>query len=183
MTATALALLLLFASSSRADVVQLVNGKALSGIVTRRTESELDLQVDEEGTVTIATDTIKSVEMQAATDNKELKAKWRADRIKQEADEAEKRRYAEAQRAKGLVLYEDEWMTPAEAKQRLAVQEAEERRSGGSPRVYMAQEGTPSVVPAPKTTGGHRGSVRIDYYYHTNRSRVIFMKDGQVQTR
>lgn len=176
-------LLLLLAPAAHADLVQLVDGKTMSGIVTRKTDAELDLQVDEEGTVTIASDTVKSVDLQSAKENKELKAKWRADRLKQQATEDEQRRYAESQRAKGLVLYEDEWMTPEEAKHRLAAREADERYNSGSPRVFMAREGTPSPFNAPRVAAPGRHRSDDHYYYFPQRSRAFNFKEGHLESR
>jgi hypothetical protein len=162
--APALALLLAALAPARADVVNLANGNAMAGIVVETTAEGVNLQVDDEGFITVDSSTIASVKKETAEQNERRRAKWREDRKKAEDAEAGKAAYAEKQRAKGLVLYEDEWMTPVEARQRMAAKDQQERYNQKHAQTFIAREGVPQPFAAPGVAPPRRrGS--YNYYY------------------
>lgn len=127
-------LLLSGAVPARADVVALTNGASLEGVLTRTADGESLLQVATDGWVILDTATVTGVTAQTPAQNAALKAKWAEDDAREAARERERRRYAESQRAKGLILYGDEWVTRGEFDRRLALEELALKRRREAPR-------------------------------------------------
>jgi hypothetical protein len=106
---------LLLAARARADEAVLANGVRMTGIVVSSDAATVTLQVSDEGTVVLDAATVRSLARASPAADRRLRADWRAARLEAEARERKARDFEDAQRAKGLVLYEGTWMKPKDA--------------------------------------------------------------------
>lgn len=127
-----LCLLLCCAAGARADVVTLQNGVTLEGVLAKEEDGTAILQVAVDGYVVLDTATVTDMRTQSAAENARLKARWAEEDAREAARERERLRFAATQRAKGLIPYRDDWVTPAEFDRRLALEELAVRREYGA---------------------------------------------------
>ena len=117
------------AATATADELVLVSGATKTGVIVEETESLVRLQTPL-GITGIGREFIAEIRRATPEANAAILAGWRADaetaaseraarRAERDAAGASERAYTEAQRGKGLVRYDDEWMTPREADLRL----------------------------------------------------------------
>ena len=106
-------------SSLRADEFWLSSDIKIDGILISETTSTLSVQVSEAGTIDLAKEQVVRTVLSDEDGRAGLRRKWReaADAVRKE-DEAVKA-FEEEQKAKGLVLYEGDWLTLAEYDRRL----------------------------------------------------------------
>ena len=95
-----------------ADLVLLSNGQAIEGIVVRQSDEQVVLQVAWEGYVVLDRASLKKIEPASEADRKTLLDRWKQEH-QAYLDQEERRRQFEAeQRARGLILYDGQWMSP-----------------------------------------------------------------------
>lgn len=99
---------------ANADLVVLQNGVRMTGVLETNADGESVLRVSQDGLVVLDSSTIVSVQRQTKAENSKLVAGWAASEAEAEAAAREEKKFAERQRAKGLVLYRGEWMTPSQ---------------------------------------------------------------------
>jgi hypothetical protein len=113
------ALVLLFVGSASshllADEIYFTSGYSQTGVVIRETETYLRFKT-EMGLVTISQEKINFVEKASDEENQAMLKKWREKVLREEeqldAKREAEREYEIQQIKKGLVNFEDEWMTP-----------------------------------------------------------------------
>ncbi len=107
-----------------ADRVYLSTGQTLDGIVVNETATEVKIQVLREGYLTLDRAVVEKIDGGSDADHAQLRAEWeRADRnVKARAREREA--FEAAQREKGMVKHQGQWITQAELE---AMQQHEER--------------------------------------------------------
>ncbi|MBI5116346.1 hypothetical protein HZA56_07710 [Candidatus Poribacteria bacterium] len=116
---TALVALLAAAGSSPldADEIYFKSGYSRTAVVLSETDAMIKFKT-EMGISTISREKVDFVEKATPQENQLLLRKWREKELKEEeAREAKReaeRRFDEAQRAKGLIQFEEKWMTPKE---------------------------------------------------------------------
>lgn len=133
MTACA-SLLLVLASAGHADLVVLKNGNTMEGIISKQDKKMVRLQIDFESYIELARDQIAAVKKQTPKQNQKIRNAWEtADTgLKKYEDEpAGSAKFLEAQRKKGLRMYDGEWMTEEEIRKR--VEEDNEANRTGPP--------------------------------------------------
>lgn len=111
----ALALVGVCGLPASADEIYFRNGYSVTAVVIRDTEKSLRFKT-EMGLSTISKEKIDFVDQAASEENRALLKKWREKELRLEEQlearrEAQKK-FGEEQRSKGLVKFEDEWMTP-----------------------------------------------------------------------
>lgn len=109
------------APRARADVVILQNGVQMTGVLDKGSDGNMTLRVSQDGYVVLDSATVVSVQRQSKAENARLVAEWIASEEKAAVKDAEDRKLAEVQRAKGLVQYQGEWMTPEQFDRQLAL--------------------------------------------------------------
>ncbi len=118
-----------------ADVVDAGNGVTLECLVSAGAGDQLNLQVADNGYITLDRKSVVSVRLQGAAQNDRLRARWRAEaRLAAAAEAAERRRDEAARREEerlaarraklGLTLIDGEWLTPAQLEVRTATERA-----------------------------------------------------------
>lgn len=116
------------ATNAGADVIHLTTGRFLDGLIIKETGAEVTVQVANEGYLFLDRASIRAIERSDEETRKRLLAQWR-----QEATEARRREEAQqafetAQRERGLVKYQGEWITAQELALIKDHQEEEARR-------------------------------------------------------
>lgn len=139
------------AARAGADVVVLQNGVKMEGILATDEDGATTLQVSDDGYVMLDTATVVNIRKQTAAENARLKSKWSEQDTQAAAKELGDRKFVERQRAKGLIQYQDEWVTPAEFDRRLALDRLDVDRARAShPRVsqvnVVVEEQPASIV-------------------------------------
>jgi hypothetical protein len=109
------------AAAARADVVIMQNGVKMEGVLGKDDDGNTTLEVSNGGFVVLDTATVVNIRTQTPAENAKIKGKW----AKDEQAAADQDHFAAVQRAKGLVLYGDEWVTPSEFDRRLALDKLE----------------------------------------------------------
>ena len=115
----ALAILLSFilTSAAFADEIYFTSGYSETGVVVRETDDNVRFRT-EMGMSTVSKGKISFVEKAAPEENQLLLREWREKRAKRKAEaEARKeaeRKFEQEQIAKGLLKFEEEWMSPAQ---------------------------------------------------------------------
>jgi len=144
-----LCLLLCGPARVRADIVTLQNGVTLGGVLAKEEDGTTILQVAVDGYVVLDTATVTGLRTQSAAENARLKARWAEEDAREAARERERLRFTERQRAKGLIPYGDDWVTPAEFDRRLALEELAVRRDRGAraaPPVHIVVNEAPDEL-------------------------------------
>jgi len=108
------------ASPLFADAVILKNGNKVEGVVTKETETSIEIQINVGAKVTFSKDDVERVERDAGEKNTKLQESWKTEKAKAEVDDITKNTFEEDQAARGLVKYEGRWITPEE-KERLQI--------------------------------------------------------------
>ncbi|MDO8603150.1 MAG: peptidase MA family metallohydrolase [Candidatus Omnitrophota bacterium] len=103
-----------------ADIVYLKNGNRLRGIVTKETEKSVELKINPGAKVTFSKDDVKSIDKETEEQRARLEEEWDAGRNKAEVKEITKDVFEEEQLKKGLVKYNEKWVSPEE-RERLQV--------------------------------------------------------------
>jgi hypothetical protein len=155
------------AARARADVVTLRNGVKLEGILAQGEDDATTLRVSADGYVVLDTATVVDVQRQTAKENARLQAGWAAQDRQAAEKERDDKKFAETQRAKGLIPYQGEWITPAEFDRRLALDKLDVER-------YRAAH--PAVPPAAVEAGEPPPSYLYTYtslYYRAPRRRKL----------
>ncbi len=101
-----------------ADTVYLKNGNKLRGIITKETDSSVELKINQGAKVTFSKSDIKSIDKDSEDQRAKLEEGWNAAKNELEVKEISKNVFEEEQLKKGLVKYKDDWVTPEE-KERL----------------------------------------------------------------
>lgn len=149
------------ATPARADVVTLKNGVKMEGLLTTDEDGATTLQVSDDGYVTLDTATVVNVKKQTAEENARHKAKWTEQNRQSTEKEQGAQKFAENQRAKGLIPYQGEWVTPTEFDRRLALDRLDmERDRAAHPMISQVNV----VVES-------QSSSYFNYYYYRAPSR------------
>ncbi|GAB4342074.1 MAG: hypothetical protein Kow0099_19290 [Candidatus Abyssubacteria bacterium] len=120
----ALALLLASAAapSASADEIYFKSGYSRTVVVLKESEDSITFMT-EMGVSTISRDQVDFIEKVSDKENQELRRKWRERELQekkaQEERRAARRKYEQEQLAKGLIKFEDKWMTPEEKQELL----------------------------------------------------------------
>lgn len=131
------------AAPARSDTVRLINGDTLTGIVVKQYDAGLDLQVDDQGFVSLSSSSVAAVKRQSDEENQALARRWRSLREEATKKKRSEERLALEQRMKGLVLYKGQWVAPEEAEKRRAEKEAASSYVPGHAQVFMTHEAEP----------------------------------------
>jgi len=103
---------LAWSAPAQADIVHLSNGQRVEGIVVSESPSGVRIQMDVQGYMTVSREFVNEIVREDAAVNDARLERWRAEheeaRIRQEARDA----FEAEQRAKGLVKYQGDWITP-----------------------------------------------------------------------
>ncbi len=94
------------------DTLTLTNGQTLEGIIVQETPTHVRLQVALQGYVDIERQTVTGLARSDAADHGRLQAQWREEFRHGQTQADAARRFEAAQQAKGLVLYQGQWITP-----------------------------------------------------------------------
>lgn len=94
-----------------ADLLYLSDGRKVEGIITQETDSHIEVQVLWQGYMTVPRGSILSIVRGNRQDRQRLLKKWQKDFLADQTRERKKATFEAAQRAKGLVKYEGEWIT------------------------------------------------------------------------
>jgi hypothetical protein len=124
-----------------ADIIYLKNGNRLRGIITKETERLVELKINPGAKVTFSKDDIKNIDKEAEEQHARLEEEWCAGRNKTEVKEIAKNVFEEEQLKKGLVKYNDTWVSPEERERLQAaslVRDAD--RGSGERRVSMKED-------------------------------------------
>jgi hypothetical protein len=108
------AFFLLIPRPAIADVVDLNNGVAMTGIVSEETKDSVKLQVGEGGYVDLDRSTVAGIHRQTAAENKRLLSGWRSESEGAEAPAEVEKALAPESAPDVLTLYEGRWLSAAE---------------------------------------------------------------------
>ena len=128
-----------------ADEIYFSSGYSRTAVVIRQTDSTITLKT-EMGISTLSRDKVDFVEKATDEENQLLLRKWRRKDLElkeaRETQRAAKQRFEEAQRAKGLIRFEGNWMLPEEKQEILELRKrAKEHR-----REFEAQQRASGLV-------------------------------------
>ncbi len=134
---------------AQADELVLVSGVTKVGIIEDETETLVRLRT-RLGVTGIGHEFIEEIRRHTPEENAAIEAQWKAEgaaedaeraarRTKREAKAAAAGAHADAQREKGLVLHEGEWLSPQEVKLRLQ-RERQAQEAANDRRVHQLQE-------------------------------------------
>jgi hypothetical protein len=106
-----------FGSSALADEIYFKSGYSQTAVVVRETDDSITFKTAM-GLSTVSRQKIDFVEKGSREENQELLKKWRQNELqekeRQEAKAAARQKFEAEQKAKGLLKFEDKWVTPAE---------------------------------------------------------------------
>ncbi|MBI3563610.1 MAG: hypothetical protein HY079_00275 [Elusimicrobia bacterium] len=155
------AIVLLAGLSTRAsaDVVTLSNGVTMTGVLST-TDDGLTLRVSQDGFVVLDSATIVGVQRASKDENEKLVAGWKSADEEAAREDQARAKYADEQRAKGMVQYQGEWMTPSQFDRRLALDRLE------VDKLREARAAAPSV------------SYSYHYYYSVPSSQIVYQSFG-----
>lgn len=113
-----------------ADEIYFKSGHSSTAVVLNETDTSITFRT-ELGMLTLGLDKIDFVDKATPEENQALRRKWREDELKKkESMEAKKealRRFEEEQIARGLVKFEDNWMTPEQRREILDLRDRARR--------------------------------------------------------
>lgn len=134
-------------ATAMADVIILNTGVEKEGVILQEDENEIKLQT-KLGTTGFPRDLIESIVRVSEKENDQLLLRWDREKELRERAKVERvkrlRAFEAEQKAKGLVKYKDEWMTPTEAEARLRADLAQ-RKLEASEAGTVPPEETESV--------------------------------------
>lgn len=105
---TLTAAVVLIAPSAQADLVHLLNGQTLRGIVVQQTPQSVRLQVAWQGYITVSAETVASIQHEEETIHKQLLSVWQAEHDNTLEDKAGHEAQREALRATAESMHEKE---------------------------------------------------------------------------
>lgn len=115
-----------FASPGSTDELYFKSGYSQTAVIIRETDTSITFK-SEMGMSTIPKEKLDFIEEATKEENRELLKKWREKELRrqeeQEARREANRAFRKEQKAKGLVEFEGEWMTPEEKKDILKLRE------------------------------------------------------------
>ncbi len=122
----------LFSAAAAADVIYFKSGYSHTGVIIRENEEEITFKTDM-GISTISKEKVDFVEKATPEENQKLLKNWRQkDEESKAAAEAQReaeKKFETDQIAKGLIKFEDKWVTPQEKDRILSLRkEAEDDR-------------------------------------------------------
>lgn len=144
--------LVLPAARAAADEVALRNGVVLEGVLEPGSGGSRTLLVSTDGFVVLDPATVVAVSTASAAANARLRERWAADDARAAAREKEARLFAAAQRRKGLIPLDGEWVTPAEYDRRLAREKLDLERGRPAPPPPARVTVTVEAAAPPVTT-------------------------------
>lgn len=109
-----LAVALCLPLSARADVLRLSNGRSIEGIIVRRTESQIKIQVAKDGYVGIPHEQVVAVTEGTEKKHEGLISQWHAEYKESQERERAQEAFQLTQLARGLVLYKGGWISQSE---------------------------------------------------------------------
>ena len=107
---------------SSADVVFMSNDVSMEGILEQNPDGTLQLRVSVDGTIFLDTGTVTGIERQSRDQNDALLRRWEENKAKADQEERAQAAFAAAQKAKGLIFFEEEWMKPEEADRKIQLE-------------------------------------------------------------
>ncbi|MFH1854195.1 MAG: peptidase MA family metallohydrolase [Candidatus Omnitrophota bacterium] len=122
-----------------ADAVYLKNGSKVTGIIVKESDDSVDIKINIGAVVTFFRRDIERVEKDADNESARLEESWEAAKMEREKREIQDD-YADEERAKGLVEYKGELVTPEEKERLQAASIASEADKGyGEERVSYSK--------------------------------------------
>ncbi len=97
-----------------ADIICLNNGNIIEGIIAQDTEKSLEVEVFLNARITFAKRDIAYVKEGTEKENQALRKKWLEDKKEREEAERIRQEFEAQQQAKGLVKYQDKWISESE---------------------------------------------------------------------
>ena len=97
-----------------ADRIHLTNGQMVEGIVIRNADAQVLLQIAWEGYVVLDRASIAEIVPSSERERERLLTQWKEEHQAFLDREEQSRRFEAEQRAKGLILYEGQWMSREE---------------------------------------------------------------------
>ena len=95
-----------------ADALTLANKQTIEGIIVQETASQIKVQVAWQGYVTIDHETVVGITRGDAREHEQLLARWHEEFQTDRQREQAHRDVEAAQRARGLMKYQGEWISP-----------------------------------------------------------------------
>ncbi len=132
--------LLALAAPARADEIRLGGDVAIEGVIVAEDAKSLEVQVSRDGSLFLDRSAVVGVTRSDEAGRRALRERWRQGAAaEREADDKEKA-FAEAQKAKGLVLIDGEWLTKEDLRDRRETERLElERERAEAERLAAAR--------------------------------------------
>lgn len=102
------------AGTAAADQVYLKNGQVLDGIVVRKGDTEVVVEIAWESHIVLDQASVVKIEMAQDAERKALLDRWHEEHEAFKSRDERQRAFEESQRAKGLIFYRGDWVTREE---------------------------------------------------------------------
>jgi len=132
---------LLCAQAADADVLCLMNGNIIEGVIIRETDEIVEMEVALGAKISFAEGDVAYVKIEGEEENEALRQKWLEDRKEREKAELERQEFESQQKTKGLVKYRGKWIAESEKDKLKAREYIDEVLSAKVGRGEIAESG------------------------------------------
>jgi len=166
-------------SSVRADLLTLSDGKTLEGIVAQETDTTLNVRVAWQGYVTLNRASVVSIVPSGEAGHQRLLERWKEEFEGDRTRQTERQAFESAQRERGLVKHQGEWITTEELafhQAQLQLKAAEQLRKDLKQEIQQLKERL-GVLEAENAK--LQGEVRRRKLWWFTRPRVIIQQSDE----